>query len=70
MKQKPTEHVHDYIIVGDNNFWYDTVDDLTKSEALKNLLEVKKQIKAKMYEDNSATFLRLYQVQEVKRILV
>lgn len=36
-----------YIIIGDNNFWYSTLRDVTEQELKNHLLFVKKQIKQK-----------------------
>lgn len=36
-----------YIIIGDNNFWYSTLRDVTEQELKKELAFIRKQIKQK-----------------------
>ena len=58
-----------YIIVGDNNFWYATTNEMTTSELEDVLEEIKADIKRGDYEDNSTpNELFAFEAKEIKRI--
>ncbi len=60
-----------YIIVGDNNFWYSTTDEITEAELADELENVKDGIDNGDYEDFSfgaVNVLFAYEVKEAKRL--
>ena len=60
-----------YIIVGDNNFWYSSTDEITEDELNEELEAVKEGIDNGDYEDFSfgaVSTLFAYEVKEVQRL--
>lgn len=60
----------EYIIVGDNNFWYSFFQAKTKAQIKAEIKEVKKLLKNKQYDDNNCCQLYVYEAKEIERIEV
>ena len=60
-----------YIIVGDNNFWYATTDEITDEQLTAEIKDLKKRIKNREFEDRAlkeVEELFVYEAKEVQRI--
>jgi hypothetical protein len=60
-----------YIIVGDNNFWYATTEKVSEKKAIILMKEIKKGIKKDMFEDEyngKPSSLYLYEAKSVAEI--
>lgn len=50
VNSKDFEYLKNYVITGDNNFWYSTTGEITKKELKEAIKEVKQGIKKGIYE--------------------
>lgn len=57
----------EYIIVGDNNFWYADID-CKPSQLDKEIAKVMKDVKKGAFEDNNAEMLYVFEAKQITRV--